>query len=75
MPIKGNPFLKQNQTKLKSCPMQHENGNCLPCGGFCTSIHPPLCKAMQNAYLMGADDTKKDLADWLNRNRRADNDR
>ncbi len=38
-----------------NCPMRHDNGNCLPCGGFCTAVNDPICEAMQNAYLMGCD--------------------
>ena len=39
-----------------NCPMRHENGNCLPCGGFCTAVNKPICEAMQNAYRMGQHD-------------------
>ena len=40
----------------KICPMRHENGNCLPCGGFCTAVNDPICMAVQNAYDMGVRD-------------------
>jgi hypothetical protein len=33
--------------------MRHENGNCLPSGGFCTAVNDPICEAMHNAYYMG----------------------
>lgn len=39
----------------KDCPMRHENGNCLPCGGFCTAVNDPICEALHNAYRDGAD--------------------
>lgn len=38
---------------LKECPMRHENGNCLPAGGFCTAVREVVCEALQNAYQMG----------------------
>ena len=37
----------------KNCSMRHKNGNCLPCGGFCTAINDPTCEALQNAYESG----------------------
>lgn len=37
----------------KDCPMRHENGNCLPAGGFCTAVSNPICEALHNAYLSG----------------------
>lgn len=46
--------------ELKPCPMRHENGNCLPTGGFCTDIDVPICKALLNAYTMGY----ADFANW-----------
>ena len=36
----------------KNCPMRHENGNCLPAGGFCTA-NKNICEALLNAYGMG----------------------
>jgi hypothetical protein len=38
--------------ELKPCPMRHENGNCLPSGGFCTAVNKPICEALHNAYDM-----------------------
>lgn len=38
----------------KDCPMRHENGNCLPAGGFCTSVNDSICEALHNAYECGA---------------------
>ena len=35
------------------CPMRHENGNCLPCGGFCMAVNPLICETVQNAYDIG----------------------
>jgi len=37
----------------KNCPMRHENGNCLPAGGFCTAVNNPICEALQKAYYAG----------------------
>lgn len=37
----------------KDCPMRHENGNCLPCGGFCTAVSDPICEALHNAFEHG----------------------
>jgi hypothetical protein len=41
-------------TDRKDCPMRHENGNCLPAGGFCTSVNDSICEALHNAYNCGA---------------------
>lgn len=35
------------------CTMRNKWGNCLPCGGFCTSVSTEICNAMQNAYEHG----------------------
>ena len=35
------------------CPMRHENGNCLPAGGFCTAVNDMICEALHNAYHCG----------------------
>jgi hypothetical protein len=32
--------------------MRHENGNCIPAGGFCTA-NKNICEALLNAYRMG----------------------
>lgn len=37
---------------IQNCKMRHENGNCLPAGGFCTA-NKNICEALQNAYEMG----------------------
>jgi DNA-directed RNA polymerase subunit RPC12/RpoP len=37
---------------IKNCPMRHENGNCIPAGGFCTA-NKNICEALLNAYRMG----------------------
>lgn len=37
---------------IKECKMRHENGNCLPAGGFCTA-NTNICEALQNAYSHG----------------------
>jgi hypothetical protein len=38
------------------CKMRHENGNCLPCGGFCTAVNNEICSALHNAYNHGFND-------------------
>lgn len=43
-------------TDRENCKMRHENGNCLPCGGFCTAVNDEICKALHNAYQHGHDD-------------------
>ena len=47
------------------CPMRHENGNCLPHGGFCTAVNSEVCKAMRHAYNMGVDGTISDLVSMM----------
>ena len=42
--------------KRKGCPMRHENGNCLPCGGFCLAVNDEICRALHNAYSHGYSD-------------------
>lgn len=37
----------------EDCPMRHENGNCLPMGGFCNALKNELCDAMKQAYEKG----------------------
>ena len=37
----------------EECAMRHENGNCLPCGGFCLSVNDEICKALHNAFKSG----------------------
>ena len=37
-----------------NCPMRHENGNCLPCGGFCLAVSNEICRGLRNAYRDGA---------------------
>ena len=39
---------------IKDCKMRHENGNCLPAGGFCTA-NKNICDALHHAYEMGRD--------------------
>ena len=29
--------------RCEPCPYRHENGNCLPVGGFCTSVLDKYC--------------------------------
>ena len=33
--------------------MRHENGNCLPMGGFCTAVNDEICAGLRNAYNHG----------------------
>ena len=43
-------------TTRYKCPMRHENGNCLPHGGFCTAVQSEVCKAMRHAFDFGVSD-------------------
>jgi hypothetical protein len=38
---------------IKDCPMRHANGNCLPVGGFCTSVKAAICDAARKGYESG----------------------
>ena len=41
----------------KDCPLRHKrNGNCLPCGGFCTAVNDAICEAIHQAYDHGFSD-------------------
>ena len=40
----------------EKCQMRHENGNCLPHGGFCSSVPANVCKAMHHAFDFGYHD-------------------
>lgn len=43
-----------NTEERKNCPMRHDNGNCMPLGGFCLdAVDDELCHAMHNAYAHG----------------------
>jgi hypothetical protein len=42
-----------NMDLRNDCKMRHENGNCLPCGGFCTAVSNEICQALHNAYNHG----------------------
>ena len=42
-----------NTELRQDCKMRHENGNCLPCGGFCTAVSNEICSALHNAYNHG----------------------
>lgn len=54
------------------CPMRHENGNCLPCGGFCTANNDIICEAMHNAYHIGLCNGLKLVKNKLVENERED---
>lgn len=45
---------------IENCKMRHENGNCLPAGGFCTA-NKNICEALQQAYDMGRRNTIKEI--------------
>lgn len=38
---------------VENCSLRHDNGNCLPVGGFCTAVCDEVCKAVRNAYSDG----------------------
>lgn len=42
-----------------NCPMRHENGNCLPCGGSCLAVSNEICRGLRNAYRDGAASREK----------------
>jgi hypothetical protein len=42
----------KGEAMIENCPMRHENGNCIPAGGFCTA-NKNICEALLNAYRMG----------------------
>ena len=37
----------------EDCQMRHENGNCLPIGGFCTAVNDEICDALHEAFDSG----------------------
>ena len=37
----------------ENCEMRHENGNCLPVGGFCTAVNNEICSAIHQAFEKG----------------------
>lgn len=43
-------------TERDDCPLRHANGNCLPVGGFCTSVNDEICKGLKQAYECGKQD-------------------
>lgn len=49
----------KGRTVVPNCPMRHENGNCLPMGGFCTA-NKDICEALRNAYDMGKTQAHED---------------
>ena len=65
--INGKPTIQLEQRTdewkpIKDCPMRHENGNCLPLGGFCTA-NKNICEALHNAYEMGK--SKQRTGKWI----------
>lgn len=49
---------------IQNCKMRHENGNCLPAGGFCTA-NKNICEALQNAYEMGQRNAMRKKGEWI----------
>lgn len=49
---------------IQNCKMRHENGNCLPAGGFCTA-NKNICEALQNAYEMGQRNAIRKEGEWI----------
>lgn len=47
--------------KRQNCPMRHDNGNCLPCGGFCTAVNDSICEALHNAFRHGESEERDRL--------------
>lgn len=45
---------------IENCKMRHENGNCLPAGGFCAA-NKGICEALQNAYEMGQENARRSM--------------
>lgn len=43
-------------TDRENCPMRHENGNCLPLGGFCLAVNDEICETLHQAYHRGFQD-------------------
>ena len=55
-----------NKYRRNKCPMRHsENGNCLPMGGFCSSVNDCICEALHNAYNHGQYDMRVDIAEVM----------
>lgn len=43
-----NKHLKEvEKNQRENCPYRHENGNCLPIGGFCLSVSDKECKHLK----------------------------
>ena len=64
-----------NDELRKDCPMRHENGNCLPIGGFCTSVNDCICLGLHNAYSDGMNDAYTMIKNqWHNKNKESTND-
>ena len=43
-------WLNQFENKQRNgCPYRHENGNCLPIGGFCLAVTDNHCKYLKEA--------------------------
>ena len=62
----SKPPVEKKENKFpdarKGCPMRHENGNCLPHGGFCLSVNDCVCEALHNAYEHGKADMAREIS-------------
>lgn len=52
-------------TDRENCPMRHENGNCLPCGGFCLAVNDEICEALHNAFQNGRNTVMSEIAQFF----------
>lgn len=52
-------------TDRVNCPMRHENGNCLPHGGFCLAVNDETCEALHNAFQNGRNTVMSEIAQFL----------
>ena len=49
---------------IDHCEMRHENGNCMPAGGFCfCEYNKEICKALRHAYEMGKYNAAKEISE------------
>lgn len=53
MALRSGGDQRMLERKTHGCPLRHENGNCLPIGGFCTAVQDEICFALRNAYENG----------------------
>lgn len=60
--------VEESEKWFENCPLRHENGNCLPHGGFCTSVNENVCEAMRQAYEQGRHDAIEEEFESLVKN-------